>query len=98
MNACETLEQRWRACREGNRDRRSSRPFSFAHPRGEQALVQCAWRCWSGLQWLEDPPLGHDRPCTSPRRRQCRAGGKPTPPQGWSPKDGWFTYPFPETP
>lgn len=36
--------------------------------------------------------LKHDRPCTSPRRRQCRAGGIPKPPLGWCPSAGWFQW------
>ncbi len=37
-----------------------------------------------------------DRPCTSPRRNQCRAGGKPQEPDPWNPSHGWFHCPLPE--
>ncbi len=52
------------------------------------------------LQWFA--PLErrgwHSRPCTSPRRNQCRSGGVPQKPDPWNPSHGWFTYSFPEAP
>jgi hypothetical protein len=47
-----------------------------------------------GIRWV----VGHDRPCTSPRRNQCRSGGVPMKPQGWSPNDGWFCWPGADDP
>ncbi len=85
MTPCSTLEQRWSACR--------------ARVRGEERVRDFAWcNLWKphltreeALQWFT--PLmrrgWHARPCTSPRRHQCRAGTSyhdpqlPTMPRTW---------------
>lgn len=80
MNTCETPDQRWKACRE---------PV-----------------CRTGYDWLRYKPcdiwgdlgemMGDTRPCSSPKRNQCRARGpqqmKPAP---WNPSHGWFLMPLP---
>jgi hypothetical protein len=67
---CSTLEQRWSACRARVRGEEMVRDFVYCnlwkpHLTREEAL-----------QWFA--PLErrgwHSRPCTSPRRHQCRNG------------------------
>jgi hypothetical protein len=74
VKLCETLQQRWQACR--------------ARVYGEEMVSDFKWcNLWGPYR----PVI---RPCTSPRRSHCRSGGKPTAPQGWTPKDGWFQMPW----
>ncbi len=70
MTPCSTLEQRWSACR--------------ARIYGEERVRDFAWcNLWKPHLTREEAlrrfePLmargWHSRPCTSPRRHQCRAG------------------------
>jgi hypothetical protein len=48
--------------------------------------------------WQSRLRAAFDRPCTSPRRSQCRSGGAPMKPQGWGPNDGWFCWPGADDP
>lgn len=76
MRLCETLQQRWQACR--------ARVYGAPPEPEDCADSYCG-------QWLGD--WFGDRPCTSPRRSQCRAGGKPQKPDPWNPSHGWFQMP-----
>lgn len=76
MNACETLEQRWSACR------------VQAKTYGPTSAVSrcCAWfRNWP-LGFSIARPRSDRWYCTSPRRHQCRAGASPI---GRSWANGW---------
>jgi hypothetical protein len=60
MTPCSTLEQRWSACRA----RGYGTPW-FGDWEPSKACV---------LGWLHEQKQAHRRPCTSPRRQQCRRG------------------------
>lgn len=87
VNPCLSLHARWHSCRSRVYGEEMVRDFAFCNL-WKPNLTREEALSWSPARW-------HRWPCCSPRRRQCRNGGRPTPPQGWGPNDGWFQWPGP---
>lgn len=65
MTPCSTLEQRWSVCRG-----RMRVAADWEAQWGDTPMLDM-FRC---TIWREWEIASHRRPCTSPRRNQCRAG------------------------